>query len=260
MRTLTTFAIVPFLFVSAQRVDAGAVIASGDEWILTDFAYRSNNDSTTAFANNLVAYLGGTDYLVSAATPQIYGNSFQAQLASCGITVTTEPSAVLSPEFLSQFDAVFLAGAGGSGAENAPTLNEYLENGGSVFLCLGTGTSGRPASEEAAAWNPFLGHWGLMAGSAWFDPEQQPLLLVPGNHPLQVNVTEVAWSYGQEIDLLDLPNPHAQIAFTGVFGGSIGNKGILGVASVPEPSGFALLGVGALALLARVCRRRKRAA
>jgi len=241
---------------NASAIATGKVLASGDEWVLSDAAYSGNNGSTTAFANNIVGYVGGTRYLIAANDWQniAYGSGFQSQLASLGVTTTDNPSFTFSLASLAQFDAVFLAGTNGSGTANASLLNQYVQSSGSVFVCLGTGEMGG-APGEAAAWNPFLETWGLTAGSAeYFGAGNVPL--VPSGHPLQVNVAAITWSAGQEISVLD---PNATV-FTGQFGGAIGNRGILGVANVPEPSTLALLVAGAISLLFCARRWRMRAA
>jgi hypothetical protein len=245
--------------IPSSGVLADLVIISGDEWQVSDVAFTLNPAGTTAFATNVLNAITGKKILIYTGLGPVYeGQNFQGLLSSSGRNVTIDHSSPFSDLLIAPYDAVFLAGAGGSGVSNAPILANYVRNGRAVYLSLGTADFGG-ASNEAAAWNPFLNQFGLSQGGSWFDGT--PIVnipILPGSHPLRNGVDLLTWGYGVEISKLAPENANAEIALIGSFGGTVGDRGVVGVAT-PEPSTFALLGAGALSLLAYAWRRRKRA-
>ena len=237
------------------RVDAASVTASGDEWLLSNGAFSANSISATALAGNLITFIGGQNYLMLTDAPALfaYGTSFQSFLTGSGKTFTVNPAAPFSASLLQPYDAVFLAGTPGSGAANASLLSQYAQNGGTVYLSLGTGTI---ASTEAGAWNPLLNAWNLNAGSTYFTVQSTTnISTVPGSHALRNNVDFIRWGFGQEVTRLNSSDPRTEIALTASFGGSTGNRGAIGVTVVPEPSSSVFIICGVAVVMRRRSRR-----
>jgi hypothetical protein len=235
---------------------ADLVIATGDEWLLSDTAFSQNAASTNALTANLANLIGGSNYLIleDANAVDPYGSSFQSTLEGLGKTLTVNPSSSFSESLIQPYDAIFLAGTIGSGSANSTILHNYVLSGGTVFVALGTGNfSSDDATLEAAAWNPFLNRWGLSAGDEFFSPVVETIPTLPGSHPLRTSVDGVTWGFGQEITTTGTPNPHISIALTGAFGGSIGDRGIMGTSTVavPEPGSLVLTTIGLGVLLVR---------
>jgi hypothetical protein len=250
--------------LTTKAVQAQAVIAIGDEWLLSDEAFLSNNATTTALARNAASFLTGGansgNFLAYSGNVGLTGASLAATMTGNGYTWTVSTAQPFTLATLSQYDAVFLAGGSGSGAANAAVLQSYLNSGGSVLIMAGTGELGG-AVDEAAAWSPFLSPLGLAFGDTWF-----PVLSLinvstaPGNHSLRQNVDGVRWGYGQTAFELDVANAPTETAIVGQFGPSIGDHPIISTyravnSAAPEPFTIALL-VPVIGVT--ICRQRKR--
>ncbi|MEQ1549350.1 MAG: PEPxxWA-CTERM sorting domain-containing protein, partial [Chakrabartia sp.] len=233
----------------------GTVVASGDEWLLTNTAYTGvYTGGTTAFVNSITSTFGGTNYLLLTGDAPTGGQSgltsFAGQLASLGVSVTY--SAAL-PSDLSSYDAVFHIGqALGS---TAP-LSSYVANGGNLYLSLGGGYFGGAAA-EANFWNPFLATYGLVAGSTWFtDPGFVNATVTTG----PAGVTNLLWGYGQSVDAI--ANTTGVSYVRGNFVNGLTDVGLIGTSrqllipgSVPEPSGWVMM-IAGFGLVGGMMRRR----
>lgn len=266
----TVCALAACLSVTAAPLMAGTmgnVVAFGDEWTLSDAAYDGSNAggdfyagdraSTERLVGNLSSFLGGTNYLIATNNAYAYGSDFQANLAGAeGKTVSRVNTQAGFDAALSSADVVFLAGTIGAGS--AASLNSFIAGGGSVVVSLGTGNFGT-AVGEAAAWNGFLGTYGLAAQNIWtLLPRWTPLSVIDGATGLDDGVANLLWGYGNQIQLVG-PSPQNGLV-TGTFGGSTASaigtyNGMPATAPVPLPAGLPLVlsGLGALALT----RRRK---
>lgn len=235
---------------------AGRVIAAGDEWLLADQAFVTNYDSATAFSDNIATFAGGQSYLIfhDTASPQAFGSSFQQRLALAGKNVTTDNVSALSASLLQGYQAVFLTGTYAGNSTNAAILTDFVNNGGTVYIAMGTGPN---AATEQSAWNPFLNAWNLnLTGSYFPFGSLTTASLLPNTSPLAVNVSSVTWGYGLEIASLS-SSPYTTV-LRGDFGG-YGTYGVVGITGVPEPSSMMLVifAVGAF-VAPRVIRRKAR--
>jgi len=186
-------------------------------------------------------------------------------MQSLGHSWTVESSPTISLANLSQYDAVFFAGAVGSGSGNSSILSQYVQEGGSVLVMGGTGDLGLAAA-EAAAWNPFLNQFGLgLSGDTWF--AQAPatdLLVVPvvgGSNPLNQSLATISWDFGQLTLDLDPSDPLNAVAVEGNFSafgdgpqGAINDIIAVYNVPVPEPSSLLLLLLGTVSSVLRLRR------
>ncbi|TAJ67945.1 MAG: PEP-CTERM sorting domain-containing protein [Phenylobacterium sp.] len=172
-----------------------------------------------------------------------------AQLASLGKTVSY--STGFDPVAAEAYDAVFHFGQ----LIDPALLAAYVNGGGNAYISLGAGWYGSAAG-EAAAWNPTLATFGLVAGSTWF----------PGAGFVQATVTSgpaeatsLIWGYGQSIEKLS-PAASSQSYIRGSFAGGPTDIGLIGASvtlaapgAAPEPSTWALLilGFGAVGAIGR---------
>jgi hypothetical protein len=109
---------------------------------------------------------------------------------------------------LQGFDGIFLAGKINGGIPDHTVLIQYVEHGGHVYLAGGTGGSGEfgDASEEAAAWQTFLTHFGLaFDGSAYNGVSGT--LPISSAHPLFVGVSALYEDNGSDVVTLDPTHP-----------------------------------------------------
>lgn len=244
---------------AASAASAGVLVASGDEWTLSDFAYGAPYQAgTTAFVQNLATTFGGSNYLLltgNGNVPTGQLTQLTSQLTSLGKTVET--SATFSLAIASGYDAVFHFGQGLTGGQFAD-LDAYVSAGGDAYVSLGGGWYGSAAG-EAAAWNPFFADYGLVAGSTWFT--------APGFVDATVTqgpsgATNLIWGYGQSIDRLPAGNGVSYVRGSFAGGpqdiGLVGSSQPLGVAPVPEPATWTMMIVGFGTAGAAMRRRRAR--
>ncbi|MBX3483423.1 PEPxxWA-CTERM sorting domain-containing protein [Phenylobacterium sp.] len=240
-----------------SAANAGVLVASGDEWTLSDYAYGAPYQAgTQAFVQDLASTFGGSNYLLltgNSNVPVAQLSSLTDQLTALGKTVQT--SATFDLAIASGYDAVFHFGQAFTGAQLAD-LSAYLSGGGDAYVSLGSGWYGDAAS-EAATWNPLLADYGLVAGSTWFSaPDFVNVTVTQGPS----GATNLIWGYGQSIDRLPVGDGVSYVRGSFVGGpqdiGLVGSSRPLGVALVPEPGtwGLMILGFAGMGLALR--RRR----
>lgn len=249
---LALFAAAPF---SAQ---ASVLVAAGDEWMLSNYGYQAAYVSGTEhYVADIATTFGGTNYLLLTGNGIVPGTlltSLAAQLTALGKTVSY--SNTFSQAIATPYDAVFHFGQAIDGAQ----LAAYIAGGGDAYVSLGSGVYGSAAA-EAAAWNPTLAQFGLVAGDSWGPATNFVTAHVTTGPP---GATALIWGYGQTIDKLT-PASTSVSYLRGTFDGDpniyglVGASQALGVASVPEPAIWALL-IGGFGLTGAMLRRRRGAA
>lgn len=236
-RTVTA-CLLPFLFAESAPAQ-GRIIAIGDEWLLSDLAFSTNNAQSTQLAVNIASYFANNqpgNFLVLSNIPAItgygvrgvQGAALAAAMTAAGHTWTINAAAPITLANLSQYDGVFLAGSIGSGASNAGVLASYVNAGGCVLVMAGVGTGFTGAASEASAWNPFLNQFGLGLGSTYFATIPTGLLTIPvapSGHALGQSLATVSWGNGQLTLDLQPANPQNQVAVRGDFSGYPGPQG-----------------------------------
>lgn len=242
---------------AAEVGHAGVLVASGDEWTLSDFAYGAPyQPGTVAFVQDIATTFGGTNYLLLTGNANVSAGvltQLTAQLTGLGKTVQT--SSTFSLATAAAYDAVFHFGQG-FGSTQFADLDAYLAGGGDAYVSLGSGFYGSAAG-EAAAWNPFLADYGLVAGSTWFTAPGFVSATVTQGPP---GATNLIWGYGQSIERL--PSGPGVSYVRGSFSGGpqdiglVGSSRALGAAVVPEPATWALMILGFGAAGAALRRRR----
>jgi RHS repeat-associated protein len=171
-----------------------------DEWALSDYAFRDGYD-TEQFMLNIARYFTGGHrgtFLAYSDNVGIAGSRLAQVMRDAGHSWTVSTALNFTVETLSKFDAVFL---GGYPADNE-VLREYVNRGGNVYLCGGTGSTGHfglPAL-EAQAWNPFLNAFGLAFESQWDTSVES----INSNHPLFSGVAKVFQAAGIGQAIVDL--------------------------------------------------------
>ncbi len=241
--------------ISTVALASGTIVASGDEWTLSDAAYDAPYASgTQAFVNDLAITFAGSDYLFltgNGNVPQTALGMAAAQFESLGKTIRY--STAFDPVAAAAYDAVFIFGQ----FLNTSLVGDFVHNGGSAYVSLGGGWWGTAAA-EAAAWNPVLNQFGLSAGDRWFPTTAFTSAIVT------VGPTDaLIWGYGQSVEKTS-PDASSQSYVRGHFGdgqivGLVGASRPLGVpvvAGVPEPATWTLL-IAGFGLAGLSVRRRR---
>lgn len=238
--------------LTAVSASATTLVASGDEWQLSSEAYQGTHAaSTQALVRDIVSTFGGTNYLVLTGDASVNSGqlaSFTSQLGTLGKSVTLSGSFSLA--LASGYDAVFHFGQ----LVNPTDIATYVNGGGNAYVSLGGGYYGNAAA-EAAAWNPTLAQFGLVAGNSWFNCACFEHAAVSSG---PAGVSDLTWGYGQTIDKLT-PQSNSVSYVRGSFSGGP-ELGLIGKsptgAAIPEPSAWLLM-IGGLGMAGAVLRRRR---
>lgn len=248
MRMYLRGAAVVALMTAGVPATAGTLVVSGDEWQLSNSAYGAQYAAgTTQFVDSLAYTFGGSNYLFLTGNYNVQQSALSsaaAQFEALGKTVSY--ATTFDAGTATSYDAVFHFGQ----LISQTALKSYVDGGGNAYVSLGAGYYGTAAG-EAAAWNPVLASYGLVAGSSWFT--------TPGF--AQVTVTSgpsdsLIWGYGQSIEVL--PGSltaqnyvRGKFSANGVELGLVGTSQPLLTSAVPEPAtwafmiaGFAAVGIG----------------
>jgi hypothetical protein len=231
--------------IISTQADAGVLVASGDEWTLSNYAFAAPYQvGASALVRDLTTTFGGANYLLLTGNGNVSDSQLSlltAELILLGKTVHS--SASFDASTIGGYDAVFHFGQGLS-AGQLTDLDAYLTAGGNAYVSLGSGWYGSAAG-EAATWNPILANYGLVAGSTWFTALGFVDATVTTG---PAGATNLIWGYGQSIERL--PGGQGVSYVRGSFAGDpediglIGASRVLGVSAIPEPSSWALMILG----------------
>ena len=178
----------------------GRVVVANDEWITTDLGFSVAPD-TTRFVKNVARFFTNGrpgKFLAYADNHGYTGAQIAAALRDDGHEWTVSTSVPFTLEQLQQYDGVFV---GGIPADNE-VLTQYVKSGGNVYLLGGSWQPTQLAVDEAAAWNNFLGEFGLA-----FDTHYRTTGVVPidaNPHQLFSGVSTLYQDLGLPIIDLDL--------------------------------------------------------
>jgi len=228
------------VLVGATPAYAGKIVVANDEWHTSQIGFGVQPASATAFVQNVAAFFAGGpgNFLVVSTNFSLdpdQATSFVNALTTAGHTVTDYANVAgfsFDVATLSGYDGVFLALLP---AVDQTVLTNYVNGGGNVYVHAGTGHGG--AAVEAAAWNTFLGNFGLA-----FAPFYNGIggnVPIASSHPIMTGVTALWHGNGNSI-LLTGGNPNAQII------ASYQQQGMYAVYQsggdeVPEPATLVLL-------------------
>ncbi|HMN95052.1 MAG TPA: hypothetical protein PKC43_00055 [Phycisphaerales bacterium] len=135
----------------------GRIVAAHDEWTLSSTGFDAPSDPG-AFALNVVEFITGSP----SANLLIYSSNFGltqtpllATLSGAGHQVTVSLAVPFTLPSLLVYDAVFVTGVD----FDDQVLIDYVESGGGVYICAGTGLTTDLAN------NAFMNHFGLQFNS-----------------------------------------------------------------------------------------------
>ncbi|TWT33802.1 hypothetical protein KOR34_36360 [Posidoniimonas corsicana] len=202
----------------------------GDDWALSDFAFDSESgagyDLTESIATFFSPNVGGEFLAISDAPPVIpfgrrgvSGIEVADAMRALGHSWTADPEVEFTLANLLHYDAVFLTGTLGTTPAASEVLTQYVMAGGGVLVMGGSGEFGA-AMDEAQAWAPFLGQFGLYLGDAWFGGSQgsiDEIAIDTFEGGAAEAVEAISWSQGQLASVADEANPRTRVALRGDF-------------------------------------------
>jgi hypothetical protein len=231
------FGMFLFLSVGILPAQAGKIVLTNDEWMLTDYGFSTSGTQPGQFALNVANWFSGAtgNFLVYSNNFGLTGSSLNTVMTGAGYgwTITNTP-VVFNPAlaYLQTFNAVFLAG---NNIDNS-VLISYVNGGGNVFLEGGTGTI-----NDHIAWTAFLNAFGLDYG-----PNYNSIggnIAINSPHPLFANVSSLYQNNGNDTLDITASDPHSQVLID-YYGHGLYAVYDSGSTSVPEPATLFLLGLG----------------
>ena len=173
----------------------GTIVVNNDEWTLSDTGF-ANAPTAANFALNLANWFKRgpkAKLLVYSSNFGLTGARIATTIRGAGHEWVVRSGAAPTLAELLLYDAVFLCGL----PVPTGTLNSYVNEGGSIYLC------GQGYGQDQTWWNPFLAGYGLR-----FGPANPVVATVPVNstHPLLAGVTSLFYYNGNDVELLPTPN------------------------------------------------------
>ncbi|MFN0242191.1 MAG: hypothetical protein ACKVWV_04800 [Planctomycetota bacterium] len=199
---------------SAWAGAPGRIVVVHDEFPLSNTGYAQAGVMPDRFAKNVADWFTGGvpgDFLAYSINMGLTGSSLATSMS--GHTWTVSSSTTFTLAVLSQYDGIFLAGT--TAGVNTAVLVSYVQAGGNVYLCAGTGNGG--ATVEANFWNPFLAPFGLQFTGGSYNGLSgvQP---IASTHPIFSGVggvvTGLYQASGNSIVDLAPANPDNQVLVT----------------------------------------------
>ncbi|MBD2485309.1 hypothetical protein [Planktothrix sp. FACHB-1365] len=186
----------------------GKIVINADEWTLSDHGLNVAPDGTQ-FALNIANYFVGNQngkFHVLSNNFGLTGASLATVMTNAGHTWTKGMNISVNLATLQEYDGIFI---GGDLIDNQ-VLIEYVQNGGKVYLCAGTGQGGSQA--EANNWNTFLAAFGLKYQGTYNGISGNIPVSKP-NHPLFAGVTTLYQHNGNSITDLQPDSSLNEIVF-----------------------------------------------
>ncbi len=183
----------------APTATCGRIFLANDEWTLSDNANASPAADGMVFARNLASWLTkgkvAARFLAYSDNFGLIGTTLANTMRAAGYVWRVSTAVPFTLDSLQQYDGVFLGGY----AVNDSVLAKYVNAGGAVYLCGGTGTTGHlsDAAHEAAQWNPFLSTYGLAFASTYNGVSG--VVPISSPHPVFAGVHGLFEDIGQSI-------------------------------------------------------------
>lgn len=145
------------LLLCASAAAQGRIVVAHDEWTLSNQGFADAPD-TGQFARNVADWFTGGQpgsFRVWSNDFGLTGSMLAQTMTGAGHAWSISTTGTFDLATLSQYDGLFL----GIYLSNidANVLTQYVQGGGNVYLCAGSGG----AANAANAFNPFLANFGL---------------------------------------------------------------------------------------------------
>jgi hypothetical protein len=245
---------------SGASPGGGPIIVDSDELVLSDTGF-SQEGYGALYATNCAAYLTrglGTNILIYSSNSGLNGSSLFYSLKYAGYNVTENPPPTppLTLSYLSGFNAVFVGGDPLTTNE-IMALEEYVCNGGGVYVAAGTGdiptsNGNTPAQAEAAQWNLFINPFGLNLADTYNGIVNVLTVgggtLTANSSPVMAGVEAIDYSIGNDVSVIG-GDPLAQVIAYSGSEGIIAVSGCVSTASngcgqMPDETGLVITSGG----------------
>ena len=208
------FTSVPVTTAKARSIErSGKLVVANDEWTISNSGFASAPVDTAQFVENIANWFTGGEsgrFLVYSNNVGLTGSSLAQTMESLGHSWMVTTGVEFTPSTLAEYDAVFV---GGYTADNS-VLIDYLDQGGSIYLFLGSGSTGMfglHPDREAAAWSMLLAHCGLEADSSEYNGIRGVIPIDPSPHPIFADISALYQDNGQTIYDLDPTDSHGTL-------------------------------------------------
>ena len=151
MGTVLLFVFSVSIHEMAQAAGPGKIVASGDEWTLSDPGFSKAPDAGTYALNVANWFTGGSpgNFLAFARNFCLTGSQLAATMTGAGHSWTVDSNVDFTLPNLLQYDAIFVCGS--LPPDNQVLIN-YVNAGGNVYLGGGTGDFATVALPSNPRW------------------------------------------------------------------------------------------------------------
>ena len=188
---------------------AGKILASNDEWPLSDYGFQQSADAGRFGLNVADFFTGGRPghFLVYSSNWGLTGSRLAATMRAAGHTWTVKSPVAVPDEDLSQYDAVFV----GQDSFLTGRLADYVNAGGNVYVMSGTGYG-----YADVQWNDFLKAFGLRFSSR--TNSLAGVTPIQSSHPLFAGVRSLLFIAGNSVEVDPTYSGGAVVASAGSNG------------------------------------------
>jgi hypothetical protein len=192
MRSLAlvlTAAVSLLSFVPSARAN-GRIVVAHDEWTLSTTGFAQAPAATTQFVQNVASWFAGGQagkFRAWSGNMGVTSTGLAQAMTNAGHTWTVSTAGTFNLATLLQYDGIFVVGT----PVDANVLTQYVQAGGNVYICGGTGFS------DAANCNPFLQNFGLQFATGYNNLSGvEP---ISSSHPVFAGVTGLYQNNGNSI-------------------------------------------------------------
>ncbi|MCX6118746.1 MAG: hypothetical protein NT027_14490 [Proteobacteria bacterium] len=198
--------------IDCKKSSKGKIIVSNDEWAFSEAGMAAAPDAKQ-YAKNVAVWLGGCEGR-GYGKFHAYSNNFSLtapslakEFSDVGHTWSSGFSIDLTPEGLSQYDWIFLAGPVPDIAKLVPLLVDFVQKGGGLYISAGTLGN---AAVEAGWWNPVIQRFGMQYASG-YNGIKGNININESLHPIFKGVKQLYQNNGNSISLVAPLSPKTKI-------------------------------------------------
>ena len=194
----------------------GKIVVNEDEWPLSSKGFEYCSEDATTYCTNVAKWFVGKgnkgNFLAYSTNYGVNSAQLKNAMEGAGHTWTLDATVPFTIESVKQYDGIFLSGY----AADNQVLIDYVNGGGNVYLCGGTGKVG-----DGFQWNSFLNAFGFeFEGS--YNGSIAGARPIANTHPVLAGVTQLYFCHGSAINDIKPDDTKNGILVSYDTGGCIG--------------------------------------
>ena len=179
----------------------GKIVVNEDEWPLSSKGFEYCSEDATTYCTNVAKWFVGKgnkgNFLAYSTNYGVNSAQLKNAMEGAGHTWTLDATVPFTIESVKQYDGIFLSG---NVADNQ-VLIDYVNGGGNVYLCGGTGAVAGGAAGEAEQWKSFLNAFGFeFEGKSYNGWDGARPIANTDTHPVLAGVTHLYFCGGSAVN------------------------------------------------------------